>query len=99
MNFMPWYVLLMNWTDQGVRAIKDVPRRAVGADELIRKIGGRWVHRLFTLGEYDIVSIVEAPNDEAIYSIVLELQRRGNMRITTLRAFAEEEAGRMMREL
>jgi uncharacterized protein with GYD domain len=96
---MPWYVLLTNWTDQGIRNVKDVPRRAVGADELIKKVGGRWIHRLFTMGRYDIVSIVEAPNDEAIYSVVLELQSRGNMRITILKAFTDEEASELMKKL
>ena len=84
---MPTYVILMNWTDQGVRVDRDTVRRREQGDALAEKHGARIVHVYWTMGHYDIVTVIEAPDDESITAMMLELTAAGNIRTTTLRAF------------
>src|SRR5918995_7490885 len=70
---MPTYVTLMNWTDQGVRTVRDTVRRREQADELAQKHGAKIEQVYWTVGPYDIVAIVEAPDDESATSMLLEL--------------------------
>lgn len=88
---MSTYILLLNYTDQGIRNIKDSPRRVNAARELARKYGAELKDLYLTMGAYDIVSVVEAPTDEAATKFVLALGSLGNVRSTTLKAFAEGE--------
>ena len=85
------YILLLNYTDQGIRTIKDSPKRVNAARELARKYGAELKDFYLTMGAYDIVSIVEAPTDEAATQFVLALGSLGNVRSTTLKAFTEAE--------
>jgi uncharacterized protein with GYD domain len=84
---MPIYVLLINWTDQGVRADRDTVGRREHADALAEKHGARIEYAYWTMGQYDIVAVIEAPDDESITAMVLELTAEGNVRTQTLRAF------------
>ena len=88
---MPTYVTLMNWTDQGVRTVRDTVHRREQADELAQKHGAKIEQVYWTVGPYDIVAIVEAPDDESATSMLLELGSAGNLRTTTLRAYDSEE--------
>ena len=85
------YILLLNYTDQGIRTIKDSPKRVNAARELAREYGAELKDFYLTMGAYDIVSIVEAPTDEAATQFVLALGSLGNVRSTTLKAFTEAE--------
>lgn len=88
---MPTYVTLMNWSDQGVRTVGDTVHRREQADELAQKHGAKIERVYWTVGPYDIVTIVEAPDDESVTAMLLELGSAGNLRTTTLRAYGSEE--------
>lgn len=88
---MPTYISLINYTDQGIRGVKDSPKRLDAAKKLLKNLGGELKEFYLTLGGYDIVVVAEAPNDEVIAKFVLALGSLGNVRTTTLKAFAETE--------
>jgi len=88
---MPNYVILGNWTDQGLRNVRESPKRAEAARHLAEQMGGK-LSVWYTLGKYDIVAMAEAPSDEVAYQLVLQLGSQGNLRTTTLKAWSEAEA-------
>src|SRR5215210_5058167 len=88
---MPTYVVLMNWTDQGVRTANESVQRRDRADALAEKHGARIEQVYWTVGPYDLVVILEAPDDESATAMLLELSAQGNLRTTTLRAYDREE--------
>ena len=93
---MPTYITLLKWTDQGIRAIKESPQRLEAAKQAISAAGGRMTAFYLVLGDYDAVSISEAPNDEAYTSSILAIAARGAIRSITLKAFTEEEYRRII---
>ena len=96
---MPTYVLLFNWTDQGIRNVRDTVDRYSRASELADKHGARLEQTYWTVGPYDIVGIAEAPDDESISAFLLELGSAGNLRTTTLRAYNREEMSGILERL
>lgn len=88
---MPTYVVLANFTDQGIKNIKEVPERLRQDEERLRQAGGRFIGWYGTQGPYDVVAIVEVPSDEVATRLLLGLGREGIVRTTTLRAFSREE--------
>ena len=96
---MPHYVILWNWTDQGIRTIKDSPKRLASFRAELEKVGGKLVGEYYTMGKYDGVVIVEAPSDETITSILLGDASKGNFRSMTLKAFPMSEAGKIIEKL
>lgn len=88
---MPTFVMLLNWTDQGIRSYKDTPQRAEAFAAAAQKFGAKVLNIYWTVGPYDIVAVVEAPDDETATALLLQLGGRGNVRTTTLRAFGREE--------
>lgn len=88
---MPSYLSLINWTDQGVRAIKDSAKRLDAAKEATRAAGGRMIFVYMTMGEYDLAVLTEFPDDQAATRFLLTLGALGNVRTKTLKAFTEEE--------
>ena len=87
---MALYISLVNWTDQGIRNIKESPSRLDGARALAKKYGCEMTHFFMTIGAYDMVVLVEAPNDEAAAKFSLALASTGSIRTTTLKAFSED---------
>lgn len=88
---MPTYVVLMNWTEQGVRNAKDTVDRYEAASPVFERNGVQIRDIKWTIGPYDIVVTVEAPDDETLSSTLLGLARAGNLRTTTMRAFDAQE--------
>ena len=88
---MATYVLLMNFTDEGIRKIKDTPKRADAFKDMAKKCGATVKDVFWTLGEYDVVAIVEAPDDVSMTALGLSSGALGNIRTQTLRAFAEAD--------
>ncbi len=88
---MPTYISLINYTDQGIRNIKDSPKRLDAAKKLLKEMGGELKAFYLTLGPYDIITVAEAPNDEVVTRFVLTLASTGNVRTATLKAFSEAE--------
>ncbi|HET6522791.1 MAG TPA: GYD domain-containing protein [Geminicoccaceae bacterium] len=96
---MPTYILLVNWTDQGVRNAKESPKRLDAAREMARKFGAELKDTYLTMGSYDLVSVLEAPDDQAVAKFVLSAGALGSIRTTTLKAFTEAEYRDIMRTL
>ena len=96
---MGTYIGLINYTDKGIRNIKDSPHRAEAARKVIRDMGGDMTAFYLTMGGYDLVAILEAPSDEVIARFVLTLGAQGNVRTTTLKAFTESEYGEIIAAL
>ena len=83
---MALYISLVNWTDQGIRSVKDSPARLEGARQLARKYGCEMTHFFMTIGAYDMVVLVEGPNDESVAKFSLALGATGSIRTSTLKA-------------
>lgn len=88
---MPTYVNLIRFTEQGVRNYQDTVDRAEAYRESIERAGGRLLHEVWTMGDYDIVVLFEAPDDETATSLALGVCSLGNVRTATTRAFTAEE--------
>ena len=96
---MAKYVVLMNWTDQGVKAAKDTVNRFHQATSMVESMGGKIETCLWTVGGYDLIAIAEAPDDETLSAILLTLAGGGNLRTQTLRAFDEHEMEQILGKL
>jgi uncharacterized protein with GYD domain len=92
------YIILIRFTDQGIKNIKDTTRRADAARSEAERIGGKFTV-YWTFGKYDGIGILEAPNDEAAMEFELKVGSLGNIRTTTLKAFTEEEIARVVDKL
>ncbi len=88
---MATYIMLTHWTEQGIRDIKTLGARVDAFRQLVRNMGGEMKEIYALMGQYDIVAIVEAPNDEAMAKMVLSVGSVGNVKTETLRAFTEDE--------
>jgi len=93
---MSTYIALLNWTDQGIRAYQETASRADAFAATLEKLGAKLVSLYWTVGPYDIVAIVEAPDAETITAGLLQVGALGNIRSTTLRAFDKDEMTRIV---
>jgi uncharacterized protein with GYD domain len=85
---MATYIMLANFTDQGIRNIKDTTKRADAFKELAKSLGVTVKDLYWTLGQYDIAAIMDAPDDAVVTALGLSLGKSGNVRTQTLRAFS-----------
>ena len=88
---MPKYVSLIDWTQQGVANFKDTVDRYEAAEQQFEQLGVRFTDVYWTLGEHDIVVVVEAPDDERATAALLAVSAQGNIRTKTMRAFSRDE--------
>jgi uncharacterized protein with GYD domain len=88
---MVTYIILANFTDQGIRNIKDSPKREEAFRTLCEKVGAKVKDAYRTLGRYDVAAIVDAPDDVTMNVILYSLGSLGNIRTETLRAFTRQE--------
>ena len=96
---MPMYITLINWTDQGVKAVKDSPGRSAAFKQLAREMGCTVHGVFFTMGRYDIIARVEAPDDATMSALLLKVGQLGNVRSETLRAFTEAEFAAVVQKI
>jgi uncharacterized protein with GYD domain len=96
---MATYITLINYTEQGIRNVKDTAKRADDFKALAQKAGATVKSIYWTQGKYDLVSILEAPNEEAATALLLSVGALGNIRTQTLRAFSAEEMGRILSKM
>ena len=97
---MPIYVTLFNWTDQGIRNVKEtIARVDSGVQVGEQKYGLRLRDLYWTVGPYDIVAEFEAPDEQSLSAFLLELGSLGNVRSTTLRAYDREQMGGILERL
>jgi uncharacterized protein with GYD domain len=85
------YVSLIQFTDQGIRNIKDTIKRGDAAMAEAQKLGMKITEEFWTMGAYDVVVMFDAPNDETMSAFMLKIGSLGNVKSQTLRAFRREE--------
>ena len=88
---MAMYVSLIQFTDQGIRNIKDTVKRGDAAMAEAQKLGMKITEEFWTMGAYDVVVMFDAPNDETMSAFMLKIGSLGNVKSQTLRAFRREE--------
>jgi uncharacterized protein with GYD domain len=88
---MPTYLILTNWTNEGVEKIKDSPSRFDAAKKVIESSGGKLKDFYLLMGQYDMALIAEAPDDATVARVNLSLASKGSVRTQTSRAFTEDE--------
>jgi len=96
---MHTYIVLMKLTDQGIRAVKDVPDRIEAGIQSLEALGGKVVGFYATLGEYDYIACVEAPNEAIVMRFLLAFGAAGDVRTTTMKALARSEFEEIARKL
>jgi uncharacterized protein with GYD domain len=96
---MATYITLMNFTDQGIRNVKETTKRAEAFKEAARKAGVTVKDMYWTLGQYDLVVTVEGPDDPSVTALGLALGAMGNVRTLTLRAFGGGEMKQILDRL
>lgn len=87
---------MLTWTEQGVRNIKDTLNRAKKARESFSAKGAKLIDIYWTLGQFDLVIVFEAPDDEMATRLLMGLSMQGNVRSSTMRAFNDKEMERVM---
>ena len=92
---MSAYMLLCNFTDQGIRTIKEVPKRRAAAQELGKKFGVDIKAGYLAIGAYVIVH-AESASDDAMAKFLLSLASKGNVRTTTVKVFSQEESDKII---
>jgi uncharacterized protein with GYD domain len=96
---MPTYIVLGQFTDQGIKNVKDSPKRAGAMREMGAKVGVTVRDVYWTLGQYDVVTIVEASDDAAVTALLLSTGALGNVRTTCMRAFNADEMSKVIGKL
>ena len=96
---MPTYIMLVNFTDQGRKGVKEVPNRQDKSREVAKQFGVERKTVWMTFGPYDFVHLYEAPNDEAMAKFVMTLASFGNIRTTVMRTWDESEHLPLIRAL
>ena len=93
---MPTYISLIKWTDQGIRNVKESPKRLDDFKKALEAVGGKVVSFYLTMGRYDMVLIVESPSDEVSAALVLSTASGGNIHTETMKAFPEDQYREIM---
>lgn len=88
---MPTYITLVSYTQKGIENIKESPKRLEAAKKEFQGMGATLKDFYLVMGQYDIILVTEAPNDETVAKIALSLGSLGNVRTESFRAFKEEE--------
>ena len=96
---MPTFIITGTWTDQGIRSVKDVPKRAQAARDLAKKLGVEIKQVFLTSGESDLLVIAETANADNIPKFAMAIGALGNVRTRTVRAWPEAEMTKLISEL
>lgn len=97
---MATYISLVHFTDQGIRQIKQTTERAKALGAVASSKFGVKIREIYwTLGAYDAVFVADAPDDEAITALALNLGSLGNVRTQTLRAYSADEINQILAKL
>ena len=91
--------MTLNWTEQGIRAVKDAPKRSQAAKELAKKLGVEVKQVYLTSGERDLLLIVESASGDNVAKFALATGSLGNVRTSTARAWSETEFHKLISEL
>ena len=93
---MATYIVLGSFTDQGIRTVKETTKRAEALHALGKKVGVTVKEVYWTLGQYDVATIVEAQDEASVTAFGLSVGAHGNVRTQTLRAFSADEMGKIL---
>jgi uncharacterized protein with GYD domain len=96
---MATFIMLGNFTDQGIRNVKDTTKRADAFKAMAQKAGGTVKELYYTMGQYDIVAILEAADEQTATALLLSTGLLGNVRSQTLRAFTKEEMSKVIAKM
>jgi uncharacterized protein with GYD domain len=96
---MATYITVGNFTDQGIRGVRDTTKRAAAVREAARKAGVTMKEIYWTMGQFDVIVIFEAPDDASMSVVSLAIGAAGNVRGQTLRAYAREEMDVILRKM
>ncbi|MBK5110140.1 MAG: GYD domain-containing protein [Thermoleophilia bacterium] len=93
---MPTYVMLTNLTTEGRKTLKNYPGRVAEVNAEVEALGAKVVEQYITLGQYDFVTIIEAPSEEAMAKVSIEMGSRGTMTSQTLTALSAERLAEVL---
>ncbi len=96
---MATYIALLQYTDQGVRNVKDTTKRAASASDVASKMGVKFTDLFWTLGQHDLAIVAEAPDDETMTATMLKLAALGNVKTQTMRAFRSNEMEAILKKV
>ena len=96
---MPTFMLSLNWTDQGIRGVKEAPKRSKAAKDLAKKLGVEIKQVYLTSGESDLLLILDTPNGDNVAKFAMALGSLGNVRSRTARAWPQAEYQKLISEL
>jgi len=96
---MATYISMLRWTQQGASGVKDSPKRLDAARKAFKKLGAEIKDVYMTMGRYDLVCIIEAPDDGTAARALLSLGSQGNVQSETLKAFTESEYRKIIRSV
>ncbi len=96
---MPTFISFINWTDQGIRNIKEAPHRAEAARALLKDMGGEVKEVYITSGDQDVVLIAEVPDGDVMAKFSLAVAAQGNVRTSTVRGWTESEFAKIVADL
>ena len=88
---MPTYIALLKWTGQGIANVNESPARLDAGRKAFKKMGVKLKDSYLTMGRYDLVCVLEAPDDETYAAAILSLGAQGNISTETLKAFTEDQ--------
>ena len=96
---MATYVVLGNFTEQGIRNIKETTKRSYAVAEAAKRFGATLKAEYWTLGSVDIVAVFEAPDEASVTALSMAIGSAGNVRTQTLRAFSKDETNAILAKL
>jgi uncharacterized protein with GYD domain len=96
---MAHYIILLSLSQQGIEKVKEIPKRVENFKRLCESKGVKIHGHYFTFGQYDVVAILEAPDDSTMMTTLMSVESEGNIRTTTLKAFTYEEAKKIIDNL
>jgi uncharacterized protein with GYD domain len=96
---MPLYAILANWTEQGIRNVKQAPQRSDGLRQAVEAAGGKVLSLLYTMGGYDLVVTVELPSDEVANELMIRAGMQGFVRTTTLKGWSAADFAKLAQKL
>ena len=96
---MPTFIMTLNWTEQGIRAVKEAPKRSQAAKEMAKKLGVEIKQLYLTSGEHDFIAILESPSGDNVAKFALATGALGNVRSSTARAWPGSEFHKLLSEL
>ena len=96
---MPTYISLVKWTEQGAKNARDTVKRAREFRSDVERRGGKLLSIHWTQGQYDLVTVVEYPDEQTGMAQLLAIGSLGNIRTETLRAFTESEVEAIIKKM